>query len=694
MKQLLWLIPLLPFCGALLNGVLLRHRVGKKMVVAVACGSVLLACFSALAVIGSYMGSAEHAAGQAWEIVVYNWIPGGTLLTDIAGTAQLDISMGFLLDPLSAVMLFIVTFVGFLIHVYSVGYMAHEEGFQRFFTYLNLFMGAMLMLILGNNYLVMFVGWEGVGLCSYLLIGFYYKEEFPPFAGRKAFIVNRIGDFAFIIALFALVARFGTLDYTKLFPQIAAHASLVTGEYLLGLTFASFVALCLFVGATGKSAQIPLFVWLPDAMAGPTPVSALIHAATMVTAGVYMVARSNVLFQLADNISTVVAVVGAATALFAGTIAIAQTDIKKVLAYSTVSQLGYMFLAAGVGAYSVAIFHVATHAFFKALLFLGSGSVIHAMSGEQDMREMGGLKKMLPWTYWTFLIGALAISGVPGFAGFFSKDAILEQTFAGGHTLLWVVGLATAGLTACYMFRAFFMTFHGKFRGSDEQRSHLHESPASMTLPLVVLAAGSILTGLVGLPRVILGQDGWIHRFLSGSIYEIASPAGDHAAEHGHHLSTTLEVGLMGISVAVALLGIFAAYSFFGPGKELGRGAAIAARFPRLHRLLVNKWFVDEIYNATAVRGTWTLARQLFRFDAGVVDGVVNGTRHFTAAFLAPMSAMFDQYVVDGLVNATGRIFSFGSRILRKVQTGFVSQYAFVFVLGLFAMVCLYIFLR
>jgi NADH-quinone oxidoreductase subunit L len=338
MKQLLWVIPVLPFLGALLNGVLLRHRVGKKTVIAVACGSVGLACLTAFAAIGSFMGSAERAAGQAWELVVYNWIPAGSLWTDLLGASRLDVSMGFLLDPLSAVMLFIVTFVGFLIHVYSVGYMAHEDGFQRFFTYLNLFMGAMLMLVLGNNYLVMFVGWEGVGLCSYLLIGFYFKEEFPPYAGRKAFIVNRIGDFAFIVALFALVARFGTLDYLRIFPQIAADSALVTGPYLLGLTFAGFVCLCLFVGATGKSAQIPLYVWLPDAMAGPTPVSALIHAATMVTAGVYMVARSNVLFQLTHNISMVVAIIGAATAVVAASIAIAQTDIKKVLAYSTVSR--------------------------------------------------------------------------------------------------------------------------------------------------------------------------------------------------------------------------------------------------------------------------------------------------------------------------------------------------------------------
>ena len=397
MHELVWLIPVLPLLGALLNGVVLKGRLGKNAVAWVACGLVGLAALLALLVIGGYLGSPEHAAHQPFERDYYTWMPAGAITTP-DGVKDLTVSVGFLVDPLSCVMLFVVTFVGFLIHLYSVGYMAHEDGFQRYFTYLNLFMGAMLLLVLGNNYAVLFVGWEGVGLCSYLLIGFYFKQDFPPYAGRKAFLVNRIGDFAFVVGLFALVSSFGTLKFTELFPRIAANPALVQGSYVLGLSLASFVTLCLFIGATGKSAQIPLFVWLPDAMAGPTPVSALIHAATMVTAGVYMVARSNVLYQLAPEISQLVAVIGAATALFAATIGLAQTDIKKVLAYSTVSQLGYMFLAAGLAAYSAAVFHLMTHAFFKALLFLGAGSVIHALHHEQDIWKMGGLLKKMPVT--------------------------------------------------------------------------------------------------------------------------------------------------------------------------------------------------------------------------------------------------------------------------------------------------------
>src|ERR1044071_9638139 len=420
--KLLWLLPVLPFLGALLNGVILRHRISKRAVYLIACGTVGLAALLGIFMILAYAGTAHQAGEEVGiDLPVYTWMPAGMLRA--AGVpADFTVDMGFFLDPLSCVMLFVVTFVGFWIHVYSVGYMAHEEGFQRFFTYLNLFRGAMLMLILGNNYLVMFVGWEGVGLCSYLLIGFYYREEFPPYAGRKAFIVNRIGDFAFVIGLFALVANFGTLQFVPLFKRIAASPQAALAPYHLGLTVAGFVALCLFVGAMGKSALIPLYVWLADAMAGPTPVSALIHAATMVTAGVYMVVRSNVIYQLAPGVSLFVATVGALTAIFAGSIGIAQNDIKKVLAYSTVSQLGYMFLAAGLGAYTAAIFHLMTHAFFKALLFLGSGSVIHAMGGEQDMRKMGGLKRHMPVTYWTFWLGSLALSGIPITAGFFSKD--------------------------------------------------------------------------------------------------------------------------------------------------------------------------------------------------------------------------------------------------------------------------------
>jgi len=680
MHGLVWLIPVLPFLGALLNGAVLKGRLGKKAVAWVACGLVGLAALLALLVIAGYLGSPEHAAHQPFERDYYTWIPAGAVHTP-DGVKNFTVSAGLLVDPLSCVMLFVVTFVGFLIHLYSVGYMAHEEGFQRYFTYLNLFMGAMLLLVLGNNYAVLFVGWEGVGLCSYLLIGFYFKQEFPPYAGRKAFIVNRIGDFAFLIGVFALVSAFGTLKFTELFPRIAANPTLVQGPYVLGLSLAAFIALSLFIGATGKSAQIPLFVWLPDAMAGPTPVSALIHAATMVTAGVYMVARSNVIYQLAPGVSQLIAVIGAATALFAATIGLAQTDIKKVLAYSTVSQLGYMFLAAGLTAYSAAIFHLMTHAFFKALLFLGSGSVIHAMGGEQDMRKMGGLKAALPQTYRTFLIGALAIAGIFPFAGFFSKDEILHAALGHGRWVLYGVGLFTAALTAFYMFRAVYMTFHGTFRGTHEQEHHLHESPPVMTVPLWILAVGAVVAGWVGFP-------GWnvFERFLEPVLLR---PAGLEVPEH--------EIGALIpaiVALAVAALAIYGASRVFGGDRGLEGGRAWAERFPRVHRLLSNKYWVDEIYDATVVRGFWATARGLFRFDASFIDGLlVNGTRHATVAF-SLLSGLFDKYVVDGLVNLVGTILDAGSRTLRRVQTGSVGSYALVLAAGMFALVCLYMALR
>ncbi len=685
MLNLLWIIPCLPLFAALLNGVFLRGRVGKSAVNVIAVGSIGLTTLLAVMAIGGYLGSAEYAAGKPYEQVVYSWIQAGD--NPVAdGTAKVTIDAGFRLDPLSAVMLFVVTFVGFWIHVYSIGYMSHEDGYQRYFTYLNLFMGAMLLLVLGSNYLVMFVGWEGVGLCSYLLIGFYFKEEFPPFAGRKAFLVNRIGDFAFIIALLALVSKFGTLNFAKIFHAIEANPAMVTGDYLLGMSFAGFVTLCLFIGATGKSAQIPLYVWLPDAMAGPTPVSALIHAATMVTAGVYMVVRSNALYQLAPSTSAIVAVVGCLTAIFAATIALAQTDIKKVLAYSTVSQLGYMFLAAGVGAYSAAIFHLGTHAFFKALLFLGSGSVIHAMGGEQDMRKMGGLRKWMPATFTTFTIGTLAIAGIPPLAGFFSKDQILASTFEGGWTLLWVVGLITAGLTAFYMSRAVWMTFFGEFRGSEDQEHHLHESPSVMTWPLRILAVGAVVAGFLGMPKFwglpFWNGGNWIDSFLSPVIAHVG-----HGEEHGQHLSLSLEWGLLVLSVVVAVTGIWFARRTYGGDKGLSGGEALAQRFPALHRLFLGKYFVDELYDATVVRGTKALAQGLFRFDHGVIDGIlVNGTRHVTVA-ISLLSGFLDRYVVDGLVNFSGWISKQGSKAFRGLQTGSVSQYALTIAIGLFALI-------
>jgi NADH-quinone oxidoreductase subunit L len=684
MKELLWLIPVLPFLGALLNGVVLRGRIGRKAVAWIACGLVGLAAVLALLAIIGYVGSPEYP--EPFEQDLYTWVSAGPIRTALDGVKNFSVGMGFLLDPLSCVMLFVVTFVGFLIHLYSVGYMAHEEGFQRYFTYLNLFMGAMLLLILGNNYAVLFVGWEGVGLCSYLLIGFYYKEEFPPYAGRKAFLVNRIGDFAFLIGLFALASTFGTLKFTEIFQRIEENRALVQGTSWLGLSLASFVALCLFLGATGKSAQIPLFVWLPDAMAGPTPVSALIHAATMVTAGVYMVVRSNAFYQLAPEISLLVAGIGAATALFAGTIGLAQTDIKKVLAYSTVSQLGYMFLAAGVGAYTAAIFHLGTHAFFKALLFLGTGSVIHAMGGEQDLRRMGGLKKHLPVTYWTFLIGTLAISGVPLLAGFFSKDQILGAVAARHQWLLYAMGLLTAGLTACYMFRAFWLTFHGSFRGTGEQEHHLHESPRIMTIPLIVLAAGAVAAGWIGFPAAMtFGSDfNYFDRFLQ-PVLVLEQPE--------LHLELGLEWMLILASIAIAGAGIWITWSVFGR-RGLEGGRAWAERFPAIHRVLANKYYVDEIYDATVVRGFWATARGLFRFDASVIDGLlVNGARHVTVAF-SLISGLFDKYVVDGLVNLVGHTLDTSSRVLRRVQAGSVGGYALVLALGMFVLVCMYVVLR
>jgi NADH-quinone oxidoreductase subunit L len=644
----LWLIPALPLAGFVLNG-LLGKKLGKSFVSAVGVGSVGLATAVAYSrLIPYFLGGSLHGSGYLdlrglpYVERICTWISAGDFAVDLS----------FRLDQLSALMVSFVTFVGFLIHVYSIGYMRHDEtqgGYARYFAYMNLFMFSMLTLVLAQNFLVMFVGWEGVGLCSYLLIGYYYEKEYAAAAGKKAFVVNRIGDFGFLLGIFGVFSLFGTLDFTRVFSSASAHPD-TYAPYL------TLVCLCLFLGAVGKSAQVPLFVWLPDAMAGPTPVSALIHAATMVTAGVYMVARCNALFRLAPEAMGVVAVIGAVTAIFAAIIALAQNDIKKVLAYSTVSQLGYMFLACGVGAFAAGMFHVLTHAFFKACLFLGSGAVIHAMAGEQDIRKMGGLKSKLPATYWTFLIAALAIAGIPPLAGFFSKDAILTGVFEDGRNVLFGIGLFTAGLTAFYMFRLVSLTFEGGFRGTHEQEHHLHEAPASMTAPLVLLALFSIVAGLVGLPRVFGENADRFSAFLS----PIFLPAGGVARE----LSHGTEWLLMAVSVAVAATGLLLARNWYV--RQEGRvPAKIAASFPAAYRLVADKFRVDELYDFLFVRPFDWLARMLWKVvDVLIIDGVLNA-----AAFL---------------VELTGDL-------LRFLQTGNVRNYALTFFLGVVALLLLVI---
>ncbi len=686
--DLIWLVPLFPLAGALVNG-LITHQMGLKKSVAnivALIGSGLALIWGWAAVLQWYF-TEDHTV--SYVVKVYSWMSGGDLPLLSGGTAPLEIAASFQVDPTSAVMVCFVTLVGFLIHIYSVGYMHSEsdKAYSRYFSYLNLFMFSMLTLVLGSNLAVLFVGWEGVGLCSYLLIGFYYEKDWCASAGMKAFIVNRIGDFGFLLGIFFTFGWFGTLEFSELFAVLSQHH----GDALVGA--ATIIGVFLFVGAIGKSAQIPLFVWLPDAMAGPTPVSALIHAATMVTAGVYMVARCNFFYQLSPTAMLTVGVVGGVTAIFAATIGLAQNDIKKVLAYSTVSQLGYMFLAVGVGAYIVAIFHVVTHAFFKACLFLGSGSVIHACGGEQDMRKMGGLKKYMPKTYWTFLIATIAIAGIPPLAGFVSKDAILAKAFEAGYTDLngfgnlyyglWILGLCGAALTAFYMFRLVFMTFDGSFRGGEEAEHHLHESPWTMTLPLQVLAFGSVVGGLViGFPGILFHKENW--NFIEGFMGPMILGAGGHGAEHaagGHAVSLQLEWALVGLSVAIAASGIYLAYRWYKKDPEFSVPNALAERFPFAYKLLLNKYWVDELYDATIIRGTVGLARFSWEFDARVVDGVVNGTRHVTVAS-SFVSGIFDLKVIDGIVNLIATINQTASRYFRRLQVGFTQGYAMVMVFG------------
>jgi len=587
-------IPLLPLLGVIFH-LFAGYRFGRKAVGLVACGTVAASfALASMAFFTVFSG----AAGLAVVDPVYAWIASG----DFSAT------VGFRVDALASVMVMIVTGVGLLIHIYSTGYMSHDEDYARFFAYLNLFMAAMLVLVLADNLVLMFVGWEGVGLCSYLLIGFWYKDNEKASAGKKAFLVNRIGDAGFLLGAFTLFWALAEMGAPSLaFESINSHA----GQLAPGVALAA--ALLLFVGATGKSAQIPLYVWLPDAMAGPTPVSALIHAATMVTAGVYMVARLHGLFEAAPAAMQVIGGIGAATALMAATIGIAQNDIKKVLAYSTVSQLGYMFLALGVGAFGAAIFHVMTHAFFKALMFLGAGSVIHGLHEEQDIRRMGGVREKMPTTHATFLIGVLAISGVPGLAGFFSKDEILASAWAGGHTTLWACGVFGAAMTAFYMTRLYVLTFRGEFRGDHHTWSHAHESPSSMTIPLIVLAGLSIVGGYVGIPHALGGHNAF---------------AGYLAPSVGHHelgISTDTELMLMAVSVGAAFLGMGLAWVMYSRDPRADRGVAKAMRsiYPRLQRA----YDVDALYDRAVVQPIMRGSQSLWQdVDVAMIDGAANGT--------------------------------------------------------------------
>ncbi|HUP00011.1 MAG TPA: NADH-quinone oxidoreductase subunit L [Gemmatimonadota bacterium] len=657
MASWIWLVPVLPLAGVLVNG-LLGRRLGKRAVSLIGPGVVGAAFAAALVIFLALLG--RPADDRTLSQTLYTWLSAG----DFSAT------VGFLVDPLSATLMLVVTGVGFLIHVYSAGYMHAEDdaGFARYFAYLNLFTFAMLLLVMADNFLLLFVGWEGVGLCSYLLIGFWFKERENAEAGKKAFIVNRIGDFGFLLGIFLIFGTFGSVAFADVLPEAAD--TLAPGGDL-----AYWICLLLFVGAVGKSAQIPLYVWLPDAMAGPTPVSALIHAATMVTAGVYMIARAHALYLMAPAILAVVAGIGALTALYAATIGLAQTDIKKVLAYSTISQLGYMFLGVGVGAFTAGIFHLVTHSFFKALLFLGAGSVIHALHGEQDMRRMGGLKADLPVTYWTILLATLAIAGIPPLAGFFSKDEILWRVWEAGHPALWVIGFATAGLTALYMFRLFFLTFHGGFRGPTEARAHVHESPPSMAIPLVVLGALSVFGGWIGLPHALGGPLGGIPNAFeewlapvfhaAAEIHGAAPGGGGTAADGAAHGAPAIEYALMAASVAVALLGILLAWSLYVRNPALP--AVLSARSRGLHRLVRDKYYVDEIYAALVVRPFDALSRFAWRaVDDGLIDGLG--------------------------VRGTGWLVGLGSRVASRWQSGYVQGYVVVFFGGVVAILAYYLF--
>jgi NADH-quinone oxidoreductase subunit L len=615
MKVIIGLIVLWPLVGFLFNG--LGRNIWSKKTIAYKATGYVLASFI-LSIIAFLNVQAQGA------ITVHYF--------DFINTDTLKIPFDFKVDALSSLFLLVITGVGTLIHLYSTAYMKDEEAphYARYFAYLNLFIFSMLLLVLGDNYVIMFIGWEGVGLCSYLLIGYWFTNATYNYAAKKAFVMNRIGDLGFLLAIFWLIAKLGSVSY----------GHVLTAESLakLSTTDITAITLFLFIGAMGKSAQIPLYTWLPDAMAGPTPVSALIHAATMVTAGIYMITRSNILFSASEFTQHVVAIVGISTALLAATIAIKQNDIKKVLAYSTVSQLGYMFLGLGVGAYSGAVFHVITHAFFKALLFLGAGSVIHAMHHEQDIRKMGGLKSKLPITHITFLIGCIAIAGVPPFSGFFSKDEILAAAFA-KSPIYWALGVAGAAMTAFYMFRLYATTFLGKFRGTDEQAHHLHESPFAMTLPLILLALASAIAGAIGIPALMGG-----HHWLSHQLTPIVGETKEVALSH------SIEWALMGASVSIAVIALFIAVNRY---KRQADGEPNTA----LGKFLYNKWYVDELYN----------------------NAIVQPLNKF-AGFL---KETIEKNIIDGAVNGTGKIVQYSARKIRLIQNGQVGYYILFIVLGI-----------
>ncbi len=649
-----------------------HHEAPTRWLVKLLCpGMVLLSFIFSLGAVIQLAAKSE----KTHQLVQFTWVAGLPFHMQDGRAAVFTADWGFLLDPLSSVMILVVTGIGFLIHVYSTGYMAHDGGYYRFFGYLNLFVFFMLMLVLANNYALLFVGWEGVGLCSYLLIGFYFHKKSAGDAGKKAFIVNRIGDAGFILGMLLMFAVLGSVRFLDV--NAALHSGRFTAE-AAGFGVLSALALLLFIGATGKSAQIPLYVWLPDAMEGPTPVSALIHAATMVTAGVYMVARSAALFQLTPHTSEIVMFVGAFTAILAASIALVQNDIKRVLAYSTVSQLGFMFMAAGAGAYWVAVFHLYTHAFFKALLFLGSGSVIHAMSGEQDMRRMGALRDKIPTTFRTMFIGSVAIAGIPGLAGFFSKDEILWQVYSAPHgsKIVYTVGIVTAFMTAFYMWRMMYMTFYGDSRVSEEAKAHLHESPASMTVPLMVLAAGSVLGGWIGVPKLWSFFGEGFRTFEHWLEPVFAAPGHAAAAAHGEaHHDTSIEWLLMGLSVAIAIAGILLARKKFAERYTAPADTA-------LHRMLYNKWYVDEIYDFLFINGlSKGGGSALAKFDSRVVDGGVNGAGWLTR-FSSRVSIWWDVWIIDGFVRFTSFLVRILSYPVRIVQSGYVQAYALMFVMG------------